>query len=264
MISWLHSFTAGSSPLARGLPSSSFTTVSTGGIIPARAGFTGGALADLADGGGSSPLARGLPHRARVPAPARGIIPARAGFTAAAYGDGGGRRDHPRSRGVYQKSEFSVPAAAGSSPLARGLPSYPIADHNNQRIIPARAGFTRRRRRGPVMWGDHPRSRGVYCSAAAGAIAAEGSSPLARGLQSPADPAGERMRIIPARAGFTPAWGYGNSGSEDHPRSRGVYGLRKNEKLREDGSSPLARGLPDGVPTVGEYSGIIPARAGFT
>ena len=30
------------------------------------------------------------------------------------------------------------------------------------------------------------------------------------------------------------------------------------------GSSPLARGLPDGVPTVEEYSGIIPARAGFT
>ena len=92
----------GSSPLARGLLLRPEGVGLQGGIIPARAGFTGGAGArpglapdhprsrgvysrpdgDATPGRGSSPLARGLP----VPGPDRRhegrIIPARAGFTA--------------------------------------------------------------------------------------------------------------------------------------------------------------------------------------
>ena len=52
--------------------------------------------------------------------------------------------------------------------------------------------------------------------------------------------------------------------SRDHPRSRGVYdGLDPGP---EDlcGSSPLARGLLEGVAVVVQALGIIPARAGFT
>ena len=51
---------------------------------------------------------------------------------------------------------------------------------------------------------------------------------------------------------------------QDHPRSRGVYVLRKAALKSESGSSPLARGLPTGhLPWVRAVR-IIPARAGFT
>ena len=91
----------GSSPLARGLLSVTTIMLRDVGIIPARAGFTGGGrwwscgvpdhprsrgvyvvlLCTCGPRRGSSPLARGLRHRRhRTPAAPR-IIPARAGFT---------------------------------------------------------------------------------------------------------------------------------------------------------------------------------------
>ena len=75
------------------------------------------------------------------------------------------------------------------------------------RIIPARAGFTaacRRQRRRP---GDHPRSRGVYHEVGDHEPVTEGSSPLARGLRINAKTQDAKLRIIPARAGFTGAYG---------------------------------------------------------
>ena len=132
----------------------------------------------------------------------------------------------------------------GSSPLARGLP---------------------RRRCGPRGgWRDHPRSRGVYLEAADSLSPKKGSSPLARGLRPPRWPCGGPLRIIPARAGFTPIQVVCHQRPEDHPRSRGVY---RGRCLRLEwcaGSSPLARGLLTIRQT--EIAGvrIIPARAGFT
>ena len=111
----------GSSPLARGLRMAQVGGKWWFGIIPARAGFTGGGRSGRRARGdhprsrgvyarfrqsaapprGSSPLARGL-HGARAGGGALlGIIPARAGFTAVATGRHEGARDHPRSRGVY-------------------------------------------------------------------------------------------------------------------------------------------------------------------
>ena len=111
----------GSSPLARGLPRRHERELSEGGIIPARAGFTGRAgrsrrpLPDhprsrgvyRLEGAlvwnvpGSSPLARGL--RAPRQDVLRGgrIIPARAGFTKWVRSGRPLATDHPRSRGVY-------------------------------------------------------------------------------------------------------------------------------------------------------------------
>ena len=70
-------------------------------------------------------------------------------------------------------------------------------------IIPARAGFT-------IMWPgkrkrgtDHPRSRGVYARPPSPPSSATGSSPLARGLLFAGEGLAVRLRIIPARAGFT-------------------------------------------------------------
>ena len=175
--------------------------------------------------------------------PAR-IIPARAGFTAAGTPELTRQTDHPRSRGVY-RLQGRIPAyAGGSSPLARGLRGDAALAARARRIIPARAGFTRRGVRRDLGRVDHPRSRGVYERLPITCVAAWGSSPLARGLLHRPVPLGWCFRIIPARAGFTsdspsPALLRG-----DHPRSRGVYVVTNPEGIRSYGSSPLARGLP--------------------
>jgi len=70
---------------------------------------------------------------------------------------------------------------------------------------------------------DHPRSRGVYLPKDEDGDKPDGSSPLARGL--PARELGDiaRVRIIPARAGFTSGLRIVEANLQDHPRSRGVY-----------------------------------------
>ena len=210
----------GSSPLARGLPRACEPSDPRRRIIPARAGFTGGAPVSRGVGWdhprsrgvypassrglrfvvGSSPLARGL-HGARGrPRGPPGIIPARTGFTESGAADGDTAGDHPRSRGVYLR---------------------PLIHRQEQvRIIPARAGFTDAERGLSVRRWDHPRSRGVYRLMVFMGCSLRGSSPLARGLQI-----GHRLeealpRIIPARAGFTGRAAPGRCRPGDVPRRR--------------------------------------------
>ena len=172
---------------------------------------------------GSSPLARGLRARIPVAQDEEGIIPARAGFTGDPDPASGRHQDHPRSRGVYATTTSARLASSGSSPLARGLRGIGHPHHAGQRIIPARAGFTRRARRGPPHRRDHPRSRGVYVDSSTCSPHESGSSPLARGLQVGDGVGVVEPGIIPARAGFTQRrWGTHPAG-RDHPRSRGVY-----------------------------------------
>ena len=200
----------GSSPLARGLRGSpSFSRPRTG-IIPARAGFTFGFALTHWYPSGSSPLARGLLYAAYVFPDATRIIPARAGFTTWHTIVGNDRRDHPRSRGVYRKIRSTASNMRGSSPLARGLLPERVAEDLDDRIIPARAGFTSLASLSACHAADHPRSRGVYeCCVLV---------------------SGDDARIIPARAGFTVFSSSQRLYPMDHPRSRGVYCriLRRN------------------------------------
>ena len=196
------------------------------------------------EGGGSSPLARGL----------RGAGAARGGQVA----------DHPRSRGVYRRIHWLALAVKGSSPLARGLRAAIGTMVTQPGIIPARAGFTRRRWRHCPAGRDHPRSRGVYPPEPRGQREARGSSPLARGLRVSCFVFRVRVWIIPARAGFTRGARPRRRYSRDHPRSRGVYALRLLRPGGGAGSSPLARGLLGAVENLIRIPGIIPARAGFT
>ena len=152
---------------------------------------------------GSSPLARGLPPSRRHSQCYSRIIPARAGFTAHRPARVRPGRDHPRSRGVYRHRGSPPAPPAGSSPLARGLPTATATAPNTYRIIPARAGFTLRGVTGGNITLDHPRSRGVYFAGSNRRKYHSGSSPLARGLPYLA-PHCERAAV-------------------DHPRSRGVY-----------------------------------------
>ena len=155
-------------------------------------------------------------------------------------------------------------AGIGSSPLARGLLPAHVLRHAYHRIIPARAGFTRSIADLVSVARDHPRSRGVYITSPSRSSSAEGSSPLARGLQSSTCAWAAALRIIPARAGFTFISGSFRLVLPDHPRSRGVYPESFQPSVNGRGSSPLARGLqfPYSRPTL--TRGIIPARAGFT
>ena len=91
-----------------------------------------------------------------------------------------------------------------------------------------------------------------------------GSSPLARGLPRRPGWRVGGVRIIPARAGFTPGLRLGGRRGRDHPRSRGVYRPLRQSGPGDVGSSPLARGLLAFRTFVRSRRGIIPARAGFT
>ena len=213
---------------------------------------------------GSSPLARGLHYASEVPNVVAGIIPARAGFTGWCSFWGSFLRDHPRSRGVYPASRPLTRSEPGSSPLARGLREALAGLETGGRIIPARAGFTTALRLPAASARDHPRSRGVYCDWAGCEERIDGSSPLARGLPWVLPGGSEVLRIIPARAGFTPSASATVGSVEDHPRSRGVYTPAYNAAAVHSGSSPLARGLRPLPRGVSVPVGIIPARAGFT
>ena len=234
----------GSSPLARGLRSNPPPWTSSRRDHPRSRGVYGRAFPPPTPGAGSSPLARGL-HAIPVPAEKLPrIIPARAGFTGVQRAPAHSPADHPRSRGVYSRAPSVGVTAQGSSPLARGLRGRGWSIDHEDRIIPARAGFTTRRRTGPRWSEDHPRSRGVYSSQVTPPSMERGSSPLARGLQHLPLLRLSHLWIIPARAGFTRRRRLRRPEGEDHPRSRGVY---------------VFGHLGDG-----DRRGIIPARAGFT
>ena len=279
-----HELLVGSSPLARGLLVPVRHPQHPTRIIPARAGFTcwldreSRRLPDhprsrgvyvtsrpcMTVSSGSSPLARGLRSGIPLGRAQQWIIPARAGFTPSAQPPRMQRRDHPRSRGVYWSDASLYPDGGGSSPLARGLLLLLIFSLRSVRIIPARAGFTERHPRTWRCRADHPRSRGVYRYDIRSPHPASGSSPLARGLPISSPDVVLRIGIIPARAGFTPSGRQPSSSAWDHPRSRGVYNVKHRTTQRDQGSSPLARGLPSSFPFPRFRVGIIPARAGFT
>ena len=172
--------------------------------------------------------------------------------------------DHPRSRGVYLTPVPHHAVIVGSSPLARGLRRQTRLGPDPRRIIPARAGFTPATHLSPASTPDHPRSRGVYRRRRTRRRGRRGSSPLARGLPDGHRESRDEVRIIPARAGFTPIFRTPLLVHRDHPRSRGVYIMVVSILGVGDGSSPLARGLHHFFSPDGGGARIIPARAGFT
>ena len=131
-------------------------------------------------------------------------------------------------------------------------------------IIPARAGFTVRRPEHNSGEWDHPRACGVYFFGAGAVAGTEGSSPRVRGLRWCHPGLCQGMRIIPARAGFTPDANGPGKRLPDHPRACGVYVPVTITHLWPAGSSPRVRGLHSVMPSITPSWGIIPARAGFT
>ena len=174
---------AGSSPRVRGLHHGADQRRPREGIIPARAGFTKPVMLRYSRGFGSSPRVRGLQDGNHIDCQVIRIIPARAGFTGSRYSGSAYRKDHPRACGVYSRVCFRGAHFGGSSPRVRGLLTLDPLLGVQERIIPARAGFT-------VPWScvrtggrDHPRACGVYVRPACDPVHGPGSSPRVRGLR---------------------------------------------------------------------------------
>ena len=132
------------------------------------------------------------------------------------------------------------------------------------RIIPAHAGFTRRRLGHSRRTRDHPRTRGVYTRVLSEMCMNRGSSPHTRGLLLSVSAGAANRRIIPAHAGFTNTRCSGSVDCPDHPRTRGVYQGPGSVYDVNSGSSPHTRGLPRPPQPRCGGAWIIPAHAGFT
>mgnify|MGYP000941811562 CR=1 FL=1 len=252
----------GSSPLARGTQLLISAVIDRCRLIPARAGNTGGRKsrapgtaahprsrgehiprpAAVSTSGGSSPLARGTLVYGGTVGLVERLIPARAGNTGSWGLPASWRSAHPRSRGEHFGFRKYPLRWSGSSPLARGTLPATDAYINAWRLIPARAGNTRRINSSIRWHAAHPRSRGEHSKQTRQHPQQSGSSPLARGTPRPLLRRRPRLLLIPARAGNTEQLSRRTANRPAHPRSRGEHIKSVTDAIGSVGSSPLARG----------------------
>ena len=148
---------------------------------------------------------RGQPARASRLARNTRIIPARAGPTWARIHWPPREPDHPRSCGANTDCGSHIACYDGSSPLVRGQLVSMTLMRRRLRIIPARAGPTRKSSVRNNITPDHPRSCGANSPYSSPRLEHAGSSPLVRGQPLVVDNGIFSKRIIPARAGPTHA-----------------------------------------------------------
>ena len=153
---------------------------------------------------------------------------------------------------------------SGSSPLSRGIRHHQGRSGRQAGIIPALAGNTPGCVHVRAATGDHPRSRGEYYGLGFSTRSPEGSSPLSRGIHGEASAASGDSRIIPALAGNTSRTRGAPRPARDHPRSRGEYVNGVVHEFRDEGSSPLSRGIHAFLDPLLDLVRIIPALAGNT
>ena len=257
----------GSSPRVRGKLGVLGGECLAGRIIPARAGQTFGLsfrfrglpdhpracgandmmviLSDYLIG--SSPRVRGKPEALYTHVCAERIIPARAGQTRCCARQAAGWPDHPRACGANCAANPVEHAAHGSSPRVRGKPRRLLRLSCRFRIIPARAGQTRRGTSRSRTRPDHPRACGANGQHADAGHAVAGSSPRVRGKRRKGSQPHNVIRIIPARAGQTsPRW-WAASYRTDHPRACGANRAATLDDMYLHGSSPRVRGKQDDI-----------------
>ena len=132
---------------------------------------------------GSPPRMRGIRPDGVADNGLDGITPAYAGNTNVAIGLCQKVRDHPRIRGEYINSCWSIDGTKGSPPHTRGIRHACLRKGANFGITPAYAGNTWTSRNSSPLTRDHPRIRGEYCISPAEPASAEGSPPHTRGIQ---------------------------------------------------------------------------------
>ena len=167
-------------------------------------------------------------------------------------------------RGEHNLTPFSTGQNTGSSPHARGTPSWHRHPFLSLGIIPACAGNTIHGGFLPCFLGDHPRMRGEHFVDGPRDLAAKGSSPHARGTPGGRRAATHLLGIIPACAGNTVGVCHRRLDRRDHPRMRGEHLGRVDVVRAVAGSSPHARGTLNSDQQLDGFDGIIPACAGNT
>ena len=172
----------------------------------------------------------------------RGLIPARAGKTGPAPRWSRCLPAHPRAGGENFAGGLSFGWDRGSSPRGRGKRRRPDFRRAPARLIPARAGKTRRRRCSHSSDRAHPRAGGENTLDGLVVDLATGSSPRGRGKLMNFGQRGLQRGLIPARAGKTPRsppWG---RRTPAHPRAGGENSASAALLMVEKGSSPRGRG----------------------
>ena len=106
--------------------------------------------------------------------------------------------------------------------------------------------------------------RGEYCFVNIIKFIFLGSPPLARGIPAAIRGTWKCIRITPACAGNTSTERIYNLLNRDHPRLRGEYKEPMKSKSYEEGSPPLARGIPSFLFHLVSHFRITPACAGNT
>ena len=213
---------------------------------------------------GSSPRVRGKHQIAHHVTARHRIIPARAGQTRMPKPTRRTIPDHPRACGANSSLAVLSCKAVGSSPRVRGKRSVRFGRSRVGRIIPARAGQTRRYLFSVPVSSDHPRACGANMIARRPVGVDIGSSPRVRGKPGGACACLALVRIIPARAGQTHAPYQDCRAHPDHPRACGANYVADTVMPSAIGSSPRVRGKRWREARAARPPRIIPARAGQT
>ena len=193
-----------------------------------------------------------------------GLIPARAGRTQPKPLVTSAVRAHPRASGADVRPVRGSGDEEGSSPRERGGRSSAGERSLRVGLIPARAGRTGSCRRSRRCWGAHPRASGADIDVSEAISGNLGSSPRERGGPAEAIGRGQRLGLIPARAGRTDELPCGDHASWAHPRASGADSREQIPSSLRHGSSPRERGGPASSVPTRRGRGLIPARAGRT
>ena len=191
---------------------------------------------------GSSPRGRGKREPGATLDGGEGLIPARAGKTSSKLSAATSRRAHPRAGGENDGDSEASGREYGSSPRGRGKPSVPPLLRPGFRLIPARAGKTRRGGGVVGIKRAHPRAGGENRTRPPPRRRGGGSSPRGRGKLRQLVDRIVRVRLIPARAGKTRPRFSGRRTPWAHPRAGGENGTRALGIPAHGGSSPRGRG----------------------
>ena len=165
-------------------------------------------------------------------------------------------------RGEQLKITLDDDARIGSSPRARGTALGADGLILDVRFIPACAGNSHPQARMGRCSPVHPRVRGEQPRHAVCAMAANGSSPRARGTVGDCLWRAGRGRFIPACAGNSRRSRGRLRSASVHPRVRGEQLPLKTISTDQDGSSPRARGTGQQLGRAQAFGRFIPACAG--